>query len=161
MKKPTCVMSNAPRLLESLMRRCQGQDGQCSRSKGGSHVTANGKIGRDAARYPAELCRAIIRGMVDEMKCRGIHRPGEVGLHAVNDEDIGPDHDPRFTGTYRDDLSGQILRDDLVHEARQKELAHFCEKGVWVKRPKDEARRKTLGKAQSQCDGSTSTRAMT
>ncbi len=31
----------------------------------------------------------------------------------------------------------------MVHEARQKELAYFCEKGVWVKRPKDEAKRKT------------------
>jgi len=81
--------------------------------------------------------------MINEMKARGIHRPGEVGLHAVNDEDADPDHDPRFSGAFRDDLSGQILRDDLVREARQKELAYFCEKGVWVKRPKDEARRRT------------------
>ena len=93
--------------------------------------------------YPAELCRAIVRGMVAEMKDRGIHRAGEVGLHAVTDEDGDPDHDERFSGAYRDDISGQILRDDLVREARQKELRYFCEKGVWVKRPKDEARRKT------------------
>jgi len=81
--------------------------------------------------------------MVAEMKDRGIHRAGEVGMHAVTDEDGDPDHDDRFSGTYRDDISGQILRDDLVREARQKELRYFCEKGVWVKRPKDEARRKT------------------
>ena len=142
-KKPTGFMSNASHLLESLRLRCAGQGGRCSRTKGGSHVTASGKVAKDAARYPDGLCRAIIRGMINEMKARGIHRPGEVGLHAVNDEDIDPDHDPRFSGSYRDDLSGQILRDDLVREARQKELAYFCEKGVWVKRPKDEARRRT------------------
>ena len=143
MKKPTGFMSNAPRLLESLMRRCQGRGGQCSRPSGGQHVTASGRVAQDAARYPAGLCRAIIHGMVNEMKNRGIHRPGEVGLHAVNDEDVDPDHDERFSGAYRDDMSGQLLRDDLVHEARQKELKYFCEKGVWVKRPKDEARRRT------------------
>ena len=66
-----------------------------------------------------------------------------MGLHAVNDEDVDPDHDERFSGTYRDDLSGQVLRDDLVREARQKEFKYCCDKGVWVKRPKDEARRKT------------------
>ena len=142
-KKPTGVMSRAARLLESLMKRCHGRDGQCSRPAGGKHVTASGRVASDAARYPAELCRAIIHGMVNDMESRGIHRPGEVGLHAVNDEDVDPDHDERFSGTYRDDLSGQVLRDDLVREARQKELEYFCDKGVWVKRPKDEPRRKT------------------
>ena len=43
-KKGTGFMSNAPRLLESLMKRCQGRDGQCSRSNGGAHATASGKI---------------------------------------------------------------------------------------------------------------------
>jgi len=159
-KKPSGFMSNAPQLLKALTRRCQGHDGECSRAAGGRHATANGKVGKDAAVYPAELCRAIVRGMVAEMKDRGIHRAGEVGLHAVTDEDGDPDHDDRFSGTYRDDISGQILRDDLVREARQKELRYFCEKGVWVKRPKDEARRKT-GRAKSQCAGSTSTKVTT
>ena len=142
-EKPTGFMSNAPRFLESLMERCQGRDGQCSRPAGGKHVQASGRVASDAARYPAGLCRAIIHGMVGEMKSRGIHRPGEVGLHAVNDEDVDPDHDKRFSGTYRDDLSGPVLRDDLVHAARQKELKYFCDKGVWLTRPKGEARRKT------------------
>ena len=153
-------MSNAPQLLKALMQKCQGRDGECSRAAGGRHVTANGKVGKDAAVYPAELCRAIVRGMVAEMKDRGIHRAGEVGLHAVTDVDGDPDHDERFSGTYRDDISVQILRDDLVREARQNELRYFCEKGVWVKRPRTMPGAR-LGRAQSQCAGSTSTKVTT
>ena len=80
-------------------------------------VTAIGKVGRDAARYSAEQCRAIFHGVGDGMKHRGIYRAGEVGLHAVADEDTDPDPDKWFSGTYRDDISGQTLRDDLVHGA--------------------------------------------
>ena len=80
--------------------------------------------------------------MVDELKFRGMLRRGEVGLHAVTD-----DHEfelpPGCSGRFRDEISGQPLRDDLVAEARAKELRYFCEKGVWVKRPKHEARRMT------------------
>ena len=61
-----------------------------------------------------------------------------VGLHIAEDED-GNAHgiqnfDDRYSGRHRDDMSGQILRDDLVLEARMKELAYFREKGVWQKR---------------------------
>ena len=123
-------------------------------------MTASGKVARDAARDPAGLCRASIHGMVNEMKSRGIHRPCEVGLHAVNDGDIDPDHDKRSSGTFRDDLSGQVLRDDLAREARQTELQYFCDKGVWIKRRKGEALQKQ-GQAQSQCAGSMPTRGVT
>ncbi len=35
---------------------------------------------------------------------------------------------PRYADKYHDDLTGQVLRDDLVEEARRKELAYFCTK---------------------------------
>ena len=35
------------------------------------------------------------------------------------------------------------MRDDLVLEARMRELAYFQEKGVWIKVPRSEARRVT------------------
>ncbi len=140
-KKPTGFMSNAPQLLKRLSRACQGYGGACSRPRGGEHALCSGRAARDAARYSKSLCRAIINGMVDEMHVRGIWRRGEVGLHAVTDEDsVLPEG---CSGRYRDDITGQPLRDDLVAEARAKELRYFCEKGVWVKRPKNEARART------------------
>ncbi len=51
--------------------------------------------------------------------------------------------DSRFSGKYKDDLTGQLLRDDLVREARLKELQYFQEKGVWAKVPAAEAKRRT------------------
>ena len=144
-RKATGWMSNAPRLLARLDRKCLGQGGQCTRPSGGKHVMASGHVAREAAVYPRNLCKAIIRGMMDEMHSRGIWRPGEVGMHAVADEDnldqtIASE---KCSGAYRDDISGQLLRDDLVKEARAKELQYFAQKGVWVKRPKHEARQRT------------------
>ena len=142
-RKATGFMSNAPRLLEKLTKRCAGRGGQCSRPNGGRHVTASGRVAKDAARYTDALCKAIVHGMVDEMQWRGIWRRGEVGLHAVTDEDSAAQMAEGCSGRFRDDITGQLLRDDLVREARAKELQYFCDKGVWVKRPKSEARQKT------------------
>ena len=89
----------------------------------------------------------ILRGMTDEMKARGIMRNGEVGLNAVTDdlEVEASMHGPEqgHSGRYRDDITGQVLKDSLVKEARQKELKYFCGKGVWTKKLKNEARAKT------------------
>ena len=106
----------------------------------------SGRIAREAAKYSDDLCRAIVKGMVQEMAHRGIWRGGEVGLHAVQDaegDEEARSLDPRFTGKYRDDITGQVLRDDLVEEARCLELKYFNAKGVWEKRPKAEARSAT------------------
>ena len=152
-KKPTGFLSNAPRLLDHLRRRCEGRGGDCSRPKRGKHVMCEGRIARDAARYSKGLCKAIIKGMISEMRQCGISRPGEVGLNAVTDdaEDerqmSGPEQG--FSGKYRDDITGQVLMDVLVQEARAKELKYFHDKGVWAKCPKDEARRRTGRKAIS------------
>jgi hypothetical protein len=47
---------------------------------------------------------------------------------------------PGCSGKFRDDLTGQPLRDELVTAARAKELEFFKTKGVWVKRVMAEAR---------------------
>ena len=38
-----------------------------------------------------------------------------------------------YSGAYKDDLAGQVLRDELVKKARAVELAYFNSKGVWRK----------------------------
>ena len=145
-RKRTGFMSNAPCLLKRLSKKCESQDGQCTRRQGGRHAVTSGRIAREAAKYSDRLCRAIIRGMVEEMAERGIWREGEVGLHAVEDKDGAAEAralDSRYSGRYRDDVTGQPLRDDLVREARLTELKYFNSKGVWEKRPRAEARQRT------------------
>jgi hypothetical protein len=40
-----------------------------------------------------------------------------------------------YSGRHKDDLTGQVLQDSLVKEARAKELAFFHSKNVWLKVP--------------------------
>ena len=78
-----------------------------------------------------------------------------VGLHLAEDEDhmlaTIIEHDKRYSGKYRDSTTGQVLRDDLVEEARLKELAYFKEKGVWQKKLLREIKR--AGHTPSACGG--------
>ena len=145
-KKAIGFMSNAAHLLRALDRRCHGH-GWCSRRKGGIHVQVQGSLTRKTAIYSDKLCRAIIKGMTDQLTADGMVKPGEVGINALDDDEIMKTSmkgsAQGYSGAYRDDLTKQVLRDDLVREARKKELDYFCSKGVWVKRPKSEARART------------------
>ena len=137
LKKATGFMSNGPKILEALSRVCAGRNGICSRHKGGLHGLCTGKIAREAARYIPALCKAMLKGVSDELRARGIIKDGEIGLHAVCDEDDpkllkGPEQG--FTGKFVDDMSGQVLNDSFVAEARRKELEYVTSKGVWRKR---------------------------
>ena len=64
------------------------------------------------------------------MHFRGFLRRGEQGMHAVTDEDTQHAWPEGCGGRSRDDISGQLLRDDLVAEAKAKELQYFCGSGV-------------------------------
>ena len=89
--------------------------------------------------YPPGVCKAIIKGIMRELEERGINRPGEIGMHAVaDDNDVqkstkSPENG--YSGKYKDDISGQLLNDAMGKEARQVELRYSKSKGVWVKVP--------------------------
>ena len=85
-KKPTGFMSNGPKILEALSRVCTGRNGICSRRKKGSHAVCSGRIAREAAHYLPTLCRAMLKGVPDELKSRGVTKHGAIGMHAVCDE---------------------------------------------------------------------------
>ena len=48
-----------------------------------------------------------------------------------------------YSGKYKDDLTGQLLKDELVLKARRVELEYFNSKGVWRKVPRHNARAAT------------------
>ena len=78
------------------------------------------------------------------MHADNLLKKGCFGVQAADDEaEIeknikGPDQG--YSGLFKDDLTGQVLKDALVREARAKELAFFHSKKVWVKIPKTVAR---------------------
>ena len=81
-------------------------------------MQASGRVAKDAARYSDGLCRAMVRGMVDEMRSRGIWRPGEEGMHAVNDED-GAEAAVGCSGEYHGDQCSTVSTSDSL-SARQR-----------------------------------------
>ena len=71
------------------------------------------------------------------MRADGLLKNGCYGVQ-VPDEDLaileatyGPEQG--YSGLYKDDLTGQTLKDALVLQARAVELAYFNTKGVWKK----------------------------
>ena len=106
-------------VLRALSRRCTGQSGECSRPRGGHHALCSGQIAKDAAIYPRGLCRAIIEGVALQMRADGIIKNGCLGMQAKDDDNEiavncqGPEQG--YSGKYRDDLTGQVLKDSLVH----------------------------------------------
>ena len=65
--KPTGFLTNSPALAEAMSRRCTGTGGECSRPGGGRHTLCSGRKARDAAIYPRGLCRAMIKGTVEQL----------------------------------------------------------------------------------------------
>ena len=86
LKKPTGFLSNAPMLLRALNKRCEGRNGDCSRSEGGVHVPVEGRIARESAIYSKGLCRTILAGIKAQMHEDGLLQQGCFGQQARDDE---------------------------------------------------------------------------
>ena len=156
--KPIGFMSNSVEILKALSRRCTGARATahggltsdetstaerrnlgtwCSRKEGGKHAPCAGSICKDMAKYPRELCKAVFRGLTNQLRADGRIRQGCFGIQMVDDDPemhlMACGHGPGYSGRYKDALTGQTLRDDLVAKARKVELDFFESKGVWRK----------------------------
>ena len=146
-KKPTGFLTNSPRVAEALSAKCTGVGGACSRDAGGRHALCSGQHAKDAAKYPRRLCRAMLRGIAKQGRDDSLLKDGCFGMQ-VRDDDADVEATIRgpaqgYSGKHKDDLTGQVLNDAMVAEARATELRFFYSKGVWVKRPHHMARART------------------
>ena len=157
-RKPTDFVTNSGYICQNLTKVCQGRHGYCrgnKSSEGMRHRPCEGKVAKKAAIYPQELCRAVLRGLAKQLRADGMTVNGEVGMmkptvremvHMMQQEDayvlITDDGKPP-SGKYKDDMSGQVLLDSLVHEAMDKELGYFEDKEVWELRSAGECRQVT------------------
>ena len=87
-KKPTGFLSNSAEVLKVLSRRCIGVRGVCSRPRGGEHVHCEGSVAKNAARYSRKLCKAMLKGMRNQMLVDGILLPACHGLQAKDDPEV-------------------------------------------------------------------------
>ena len=79
LKKPTGFLSNYHEILRALNNRCSGVGGSCSRPQGGRHRLCNGKFARRAVIYYQKMCKAILKGMRNQMIKDGTYTVGEAG----------------------------------------------------------------------------------
>ena len=85
--------------------------------------------------------------MRDQLRADNLLKDGCYGFQAP-DDDAAVGRELRglkagYSGRFSDDLTGHVLKDALVLEARAKELAFFYSKSVWLKVPKAQARAAT------------------
>ena len=102
-----------------------------------------GAVAQRAQVYSVGLCKAILRGIAKQLQDDGVFSCGEVGMqsptvrevvHQLQRDDgyvLVSDDQGGATGQYKDDMSGQLPVDSLVHEAMNKELDYFDDKAVW------------------------------
>ena len=68
-KKPTRWISNSKCILDALAWGCGGRHGWCdSDGQWRKHTPCHGRVATAAAIYPFRLCKAILQGLVEEMK---------------------------------------------------------------------------------------------
>ena len=97
--------------------------------------------------YPKGLRRAVFKGVTDQLRADGLLKQGCYGIRVANEDFevlksmYGPEQG--YSGKYKDDLTGQLLKDELVLKARRVELDYFNSKGVWKKVPRQNARAAT------------------
>ena len=95
--KPTGFMSNSLEILKALLKRCTGSRASasegaagtgtwCSRKQGGKHAPCAGSICREMAKYPRELCRAVISGFTAQLHADGRIRHRCYGIQTVDDD---------------------------------------------------------------------------
>ena len=84
----------------------------------------------------------MIKGITEQLREDRLLKRGCFGVQIQDDEEEigancqGPEQG--FSGRFRDDLTGQVLKDELVLQARRVELQFFNKKGVWRKVPAEE-----------------------
>ena len=118
------------------------------------HMLASGKIAREAAIYPFQLCRAILEGLRDELAERGRYFK-TLSIMAPSGCDLGTTGDETTERMLVENLlklqkheglldmvnsvSGQILRGHLVEESCREERKYFPGMNVYPKVPEADA----------------------
>ena len=106
-----------------------------------------GQLTKDAVIHPRGLCRLMLRGVSQQLEADKLAKEGCFWIHVPDDDSevheslYGPAQG--YSGQYVDDLTGQVLKGNLVQEARLKELTYFAAIVVWKEVPRSRAREET------------------
>ena len=132
-RKRTKFMSNSEEIRYELSQRCKGLH---------KHQSLVGGRAEESARYPKELCRAICRGLMRQIRysCQNIKKLLDVDPTTAIEKQDSEAEEENWRGAW-DDVTGEELDPKEVSKARAKEMAYIGEKNVWKVIPRVEAER--------------------
>lgn len=132
-RKTTGFMTNAPCIADNLKRRCPNRNGKIHHK----HITLQGGRTKAAQIYPEELCRAICRGLIQqiEMDRKGQFLLAQLEGTAKEAQDIINQLKEEFptvevdeTASMErawDDVIGAELDPTMVRNARREEMKYI------------------------------------
>jgi len=130
-KKPTGIMTNSECIAKRMERKCQGLH---------RHITLVDGRAKEAEVYPKELCKEIIKGLIEQMESDKRLIRGGVGAVMPS---IDQDYDWE---EFWDNISGKSLNPESVRKGRAEEMEEVRKHQVYIKVPIQECWDKT-GKA--------------
>ncbi len=152
--KPTRFLTNSIMVAKQLERRCLNK---ILGVKDHEHIALEGSRTKQGQVYPAELCRAICRGIRDQKefdKCNLVSLlevgPGQGGAAIHMLMQIMPvppceDAEEELMAAW-DDVTGEELDPEEVTKARAEEVQFYKSRKVYTKVPKSQCWKRT-GKA--------------
>ena len=131
-RKPTRFLTNSAEIAHALNKKCPG---------GHTHQALLGGRAKAAAEYTEELCRAVCKGLMRQMKDDSEQvkmllslNIGDKVREVPEEEDLGFPMSRAW-----DDVSGKELDAAKVMRARQEEIEYVNFKKVWHKIPRKQA----------------------
>ena len=121
--KPTTFMTNSQCIANGLEQRCPGNH---------RHIQLINGRAKAAEVYPDKLCKAILMGLMEQMREDKRINHGEIGSVMAEEESS---IDWR---QYYDNLTGEKLNTEMVKEARQEEMEEVYKHQVYTKVPIEE-----------------------
>ena len=152
--KPTRFLTNSIMVAKQLERKCLNK---ILGIKDHEHIALEGSRTKQGQVYPAELCRAICRGIRDQKefdKCNLVSLlevgPGQGGAMIHMLMQILPvppcEEDEEKLMAAWDDVTGEELDPEEVEKARAEEVQFYKSRKVYTKVPKSQCWKRT-GKA--------------
>ena len=150
-RKATSFMTNAPYVALQLQKRCPNRTGRVVHR----HVTLEGGRTKPAQIYPEGLCRAICKGLLDQITA---DQKGQFLLAQLNGtQEEARDVEWQLKDEFKtveteesvdlqqawDDVIGAELDPAKVRQARSEEVAYIRKMGLDNKVPVEECLRKT------------------
>jgi hypothetical protein len=125
-------MTNSEEIANQLNKRC---------TKDHRHIQISGNRAKQAQVYPEKLCKAIVKGLIRQMKRDGrLGNGGLVGAVEEGENEIGKCAE---YWEYWDDISGKPLKSHLVKRARNEEMQQIWKHKLYDKKPISECIERT------------------